>query len=69
MVEDATKFRTKDQVLYDLSKALRFSPESLEANRKGRLSKDQVKQLAPQVILPMVLTFVFAVGPLRGLDL
>ena len=64
MVEDATKFRTKEQVLYDLSKALRFTPESLEANRKGRLSKEQVKQLAPQVILPMILTFVLAVGPL-----
>ncbi len=64
MVEDATRFRTKEQVLYDLSQALRFSPDSLEANRKGRLSKDQVKQLAPQVILPMILTFVLAVGPL-----
>ena len=66
MVEDATKFRTKEQVLYDLSKALRFTPESLEANRKGRLSKEQVKQLAPQVILPMILTFVLAVGPLAA---
>ena len=66
MVEDATRFRTKEQVLYDLSQALRFSPESLEANRKGRLSKEQVKQLAPQVILPMILTFVLAVGPLAA---
>jgi len=66
VVEDATKFRTKEQVLYDLSKALRFTPESLEANRKGRLSKEQVKQLAPQVILPMILTFVLAVGPLAA---
>lgn len=46
--------------------ALRFTPESLEANRKGRLSKEQVKQLAPQVILPMILTFVLAVGPLAA---
>jgi hypothetical protein len=64
VVEDATRFRTKEQVLYDLSQALRFSPDSLEANRKGRLSKDQVKQLAPQVVLPTILTFVLAVGPL-----
>src|SRR5580700_901266 len=66
VIEDATIYRTKEQVLYDLSKALRFTPESLEANRKGRLSKEQVKQLAPQVILPMILTFVLAVGPLAA---
>jgi hypothetical protein len=64
VVEDATRFRTKEQVLYDLSQALRFSPESLEANRKGRLSKEQVKQLAPQVVSPTILTFALAVGPL-----
>jgi len=66
VVEDATRFRTKEQVLYDLSQALRFSPDSLEANRKGRLSKDQVKQLAPQVVLPTILTFALAVGPLAA---
>ncbi len=49
MIEDATTFRSKEQVLYDLSKALHFSPETLEANRKGRLSKEQVKQLSPQL--------------------
>lgn len=63
MVEDVTTFRNKEQVLRDLSKALHFSPESLEANRKGRLSKDQVKQFAPQCIQPAVLTLVFAVAP------
>jgi hypothetical protein len=66
MVEDATRFRTKEQVLTDLSKALQFSPESLEANRKGRLSMEQVKLLAPQVIGPMFLTFALAVGPLAA---
>jgi hypothetical protein len=63
VVEDATTFRSKEQVLYDLSKALRFSPDSLEANRKGRLSKEQVKQLSGQCLRPAVLTFVFAVAP------
>jgi hypothetical protein len=63
VVEDVTTFRNKEQVLHDLSKALHFSPESLEANRKGRLSRDQVKQFAPRCIQPAVLTVVFAVAP------
>jgi hypothetical protein len=63
VIEDLTTFRSKEQVLHDLSKALQFSPEALEANRKGRLSKDQVKQLAPQFIQPTVLTVVFVVAP------
>ncbi len=63
MIEDVTTFRNKEQVLYDLSQALQFSPETLEANRKGRLSKDQIKQFAPRCIQPAVLTFVFAVAP------
>ncbi len=64
MVEDATIYRSKEQVLYDLSKALHFSPESLEANRKGQLSKDQVKQFSGQCIRPAALTFFLLVGPL-----
>ncbi len=63
MVEDAATYRTKEQVLYDLSKALHFSPESLEANRNGRLSKEQVKQLSGRCFGPAFLTFLFAVGP------
>lgn len=63
MVEDASSFRTKEQVLYDLSKALHFSPESLEANRNGRLSKDQAKQLYGQCFGPAILAFLFAVAP------
>jgi hypothetical protein len=63
VVEDVTTFRNKERVLEDLSKALHFSPESLETNRKGRLSKDQIKQFAPRCIQPTVLTFVFAVAP------
>jgi len=63
VIEDVTTFRSKERVLQDLSKALHFSPEALETNRKGRLSKDQVKLLAPRVIQPAVLTIVFAVAP------
>jgi hypothetical protein len=63
VIEDATIFRSKEQVLYDLSNALHFSPESLEENRKGRLSKDQVKQLSGRCIRPASLTLFFAVAP------
>jgi hypothetical protein len=63
VIEDATIFRSKEQVLYDLSMALHFSPESLEENRKGRLSKEQVKQLSGRCIRPAILTLLFAIGP------
>jgi hypothetical protein len=63
VIEDATIFRNKEQVLYDLSQALHFSPESLAANRVGRISAEQVKRLAPQFASPAVLTFVLAVAP------
>lgn len=63
MVDDAVTFRTKDQVLKDLSKALGFSTESLQANRRGRLSKDQTLQLSLLCIRPTVLTAVFAAAP------
>jgi hypothetical protein len=63
MIEDATTFRPKEKVLYDLSKALQFSPESLEANRKGRLSKEQAKKLAGRCFQPVLLLLLFAVAP------
>ena len=63
MIEDATTFRSKEKVLGDLSKALQFSPESLEANRKGQLSKDQAKKLAGSCFQPVFLTWLFAVTP------
>ena len=49
--------------MLDLSKALQFSPESLEANRKGQLSKEQVKNLAGPCFQPAFLTWLFAVAP------
>jgi len=63
VIEEATRYRSKEQVLQDLSKALHFSPECLEANRKGRLSTEQIKILAPQVARPALLTAIFAVAP------
>ena len=63
MIEDVTTFRSKEQVLCDLAKALEFSPESLEANRAGRLSKEQVKQLSQRCVKPAILILLFAVVP------
>jgi len=63
MIEDATTYRSKEKVLGDLSKALQFSPESLEANRKGQLSKEQAKRLASQCFPPVIFTWLFAVAP------
>lgn len=63
MIEDATIYRSKEQVLYDLSKALPFSPESLESNRGGKISKEQKKQFASQFARPAILTLFFALAP------
>jgi hypothetical protein len=63
VIEDATTYRSKDQVLYDLSKALHFSPESLEANRQGRLSSEQAKYFAGRVIRPAGLMVICAAAP------
>jgi hypothetical protein len=63
VIEDATTFRSKEKVLCDLSKALQFSPASLEANRKGQLSKEQTKKLAVRCATPASLTLLFAVAP------
>ncbi len=63
MIEDTTTYRSKEQVLYELSKALQFSPESLEANRQGRLATDQAKRLYSNCFRPVVLALVFALAP------
>lgn len=63
MIEDATSFRGKDQVLFDLAKALQFSPESLDANRQGRLSGDQFRQFIGRCLQPAVLTVICAIAP------
>ncbi len=63
MTEDATIYRSKEQVLYDLSKALPFSAESLQANRTGKISKEQKQQLSGRCVPPAVLTFALVVAP------
>jgi hypothetical protein len=63
VVEDSLTYRTKEQVLYDLSKALCFSPDSLLANRAGKVSSEQIKLLLPQFLRPAILTAIFAAAP------
>jgi hypothetical protein len=63
VIEDSTRYRSKEQVLCDLSKALQFSPESLEANRKGQLSKEQAKKLSVRCLQPVILTLLFVMAP------
>jgi hypothetical protein len=63
VIDDASAFRTKDQVLFDLSKALGFSPESLEANRLGRLTPEQFKQFIGRCVNPAGLAILSAIAP------
>jgi hypothetical protein len=63
VTEDATIYRTKEQVLNDLAKALCFSRESLETNRKGHISKEQAKELYGRCVRPAVLLILSAFGP------
>lgn len=64
MSDHAGTFRSKEHVLGDLAKALHFSPESLEVNRKGRLSAEQIKRLAFRCLRPALLTSIFLFMPL-----
>ncbi len=63
MIDDSSAFRTKEQVLFDLSKAMGFSPASLEANRLGRLSTEQFKQFIGRCVNPAVIAAISAIAP------
>ena len=63
MIDDASAFRTKEQVLFDLSKAMGFSPASLEANRLGRLSTEQFKQFIGRCLNPAGIAVASAIAP------
>ena len=52
------RWRTKEQVLKDLGKAMHFTPGSLEQNRKGKLAADQ--------FLPLLLRFLQPLGMAAG---
>jgi len=63
VIEDATTYRAKDRVLFDLAKALHFSPEALEANRQGHLSAEQARHFSGLFFRPALLTVVWAAAP------
>jgi hypothetical protein len=60
---DASGFRSKDQVLFDLAKALGFSPDSLAVNRQGRLSPQQFSQYIGRCLKPLGMAVFFAALP------
>ncbi len=63
---NSTTFRDKEQVLLELSKALKFSPHSLEENRKGRLTGEQFTGLIGNFAIPAALMVLFAAAPFVG---
>lgn len=63
MIQAAHTYRSKEQVLKDLSRALHFNTASLERNRKGRLSGQQVNQFIGRCVKPFIAALVFAVAP------
>jgi len=63
VIEDGHTYRSKEQVLVDLAQALGFSAASLEANREGKLTTEQIKQFAGRVAIPSVLAVVWALVP------
>jgi hypothetical protein len=63
---NTTTFRDKEQVLLELSKALKFAPASLEANRKGRLSGEQFRNLIGNFATPTAMMVLFAAAPFVG---
>lgn len=64
MIEHASTYRSKEHVLGDLSRALHFSAESLEINRKGRLSAEQIRQFGFRCVRPAFLASIFLFLPL-----
>jgi len=62
-LSNSATFRDKEQVLLELAKALNFSRQSLEDNRKGKLAGDQFSALIGGFITPLVLTMLFAIAP------
>lgn len=64
MIDELPAFRNKEQVLSDLAKAFPFTPESLEANRKGQLSDRQVKELSAAVSRPAIMAFACFLAPI-----
>ena len=66
MIDHAGTFRTREQVLTDLSKALKFSIQSLEKNRQGKLGADQFANLQAGLVQYGGLAFFMAIFPLAA---
>jgi len=64
MTGPASSFRSKEQVLADLGKALYFSEDSLDRNREGRIAPEQIKRLALRCVKPALLSSIFIFLPL-----
>jgi hypothetical protein len=62
-LSNAPTYRTREDVLTDLAKALNFSLQALEDNRKGKLSGDQFTAFIGRFIIPLALTILFAAAP------
>ncbi len=58
------QWRSKEQILRDLAKAFHFSARSLEANRRGKLSMDQMRSTFLELIRPLVFAAGFVLAPL-----
>jgi hypothetical protein len=56
-------WRSKEQILIDLSKAFRFSADSLEANREGKLAWPQVNHLGGKLVQPAAMAAIFLSAP------
>jgi hypothetical protein len=57
------RWRTKEQVLRDLSKAMHFSAQSLEQNRKGKLAADQLLRMLTEFLRPLGMAAGCMVAP------
>src|SRR5579864_8261990 len=64
--DNTATFRDRLQVLKDLATALHFSPQSLESNRKGKLSGEQFARLIGNFATPFFMTLLFAAAPFVG---
>jgi hypothetical protein len=63
MAKAVESWRTKEQVLIDLAKALHFSADALEQNRKGHLAVEQWQRLFVHFLRPVLITAAYIVGP------
>jgi hypothetical protein len=64
MIDEAAGYRSKEQVLLDLCKAFPFSAEALQANRQGKLAKEQFSKYISQCSRPATMAVACFLAPL-----